>query len=152
DLGGEIFSPDNLLAPNLSEPDQSRLLLGVGLGDTVGLLDDLLLVQPQLRYEHASDFFGGLIGPGRIVLPTGSGASADLFPPRLGLTLRLRDDLPLKANGGRYARVPTFGELFGNQGSVIGNPDLKPEHGVNADVGFVYTPVTASGLLSGLRI
>jgi len=153
DLGGEIFAPQNLLAPSLNEPDQSRLTIGVGVGDTFGVFDDVLLIQPQLRYEHASDFFGGLVGPGGIVQPTGSGANADLFTPRLGLTLRLRPDLAVKANGGRYARLPTFGELLGNQGSVIGNPDLQPEHGVNADVGFVYTPSTESwGPLSKLRV
>lgn len=153
DLGGEIFAPENRLTPDLSEPDQSRLTVGVGVGDTFGVLDDLLLIQPQLRYEHANDFFGGLVGPGGIVETTSSGASADLFTPRLGLTLRVRDDLAIKANGGRYARLPTFGELFGNQGSVIGNPDLKPEQGVNADLGFLYTPSTDGwGPLDALRV
>lgn len=153
DLGGEIFVPKNLLAPDLDEPEQSRLTVGVGVGDTWAVLDELLLIQPQLRYEHASDFFGGLVGPGGIVQLTGSGADADLFTPRLGLTLRVRPDLALKANGGRYARLPTFGELFGNQGSVIGNPDLEPEHGVNSDVGFVYTPPTTGWApLTRLRV
>ena len=153
DVGGEIFSPKNELAPDLDEPDQSRLTVGVGVGDTWGVLDDLLLIQPQFRYEHASDFFGGLIGPGGIVETTSSGADANLFTPRLGLTLKVRPDLAFKANGGRYARLPTFGELFGNQGSVIGNPNLKPETGVNADVGFLYSPSTDGwGPLSKLRV
>ena len=34
-------------------------------------------------------------------------------------------------------RAPNFTELFGNRGSILGNPDLEPEHGVNADFGFV---------------
>jgi iron complex outermembrane receptor protein len=153
DVGGEIFAPENLLTPQLNEPDQSRLTIGVGIGDTWGVFDDLLLIQPQFRYEHANDFFGGLVGPGGIVETTSSGANADLFTPRLGLTLNVRSDLALKANGGRYARLPTFGELFGNQGSVIGNPNLKPETGVNADVGFLYTPSTDGwGPLDKLRV
>ena len=41
-----------------------------------------------------------------------------------------------KANVGRYARVPSFVELYGNGTSlVLGNADLIPEHGTNADVG-----------------
>lgn len=153
DLGGEIFAPRNLLTPDLSEPDQSRLTVGIGVGDTWGVFDDLLLIQPQIRFEHASDFFGGLVGPGGIVEETSSGSDADLFTPRLGLTLRVREDLALKANGGRYARLPTFGELFGNQGSVIGNPNLKPETGINADIGFAYTPITdGSGPIDRLRV
>lgn len=153
DLGGEIFAPKNRLVPDLAEPDQSRLTVGVGIGDTWSVAGGLLLIQPQLRYEHASDFFGGLVGPGGIVQPTGSGADADLFTPRLGLTLNVRSDLAVKANGGRYARLPTFGELFGNQGSVIGNPDLQPEEGVNADFGFLYRPLTDGwGPIDRLRV
>jgi outer membrane cobalamin receptor len=151
DLSGEIFAPANLLAPQISEPEQSRLLVGIGVGDTYGLFEDRFLVQPQLRYEHASDFFGGLVGPGGIVQPTSSDADADLFTPRLGLSLWARPDLVVKGNAGRYARLPTFGELFGNQGSVIGNPDLKPEEGLNADLGFTYAPGPL-GFVGGLRI
>jgi iron complex outermembrane receptor protein len=36
---------------------------------------------------------------------------------------------------------------------VIGNPDLKPEHGTNADLGFLYTPsIEGWGWLSKLRV
>ncbi|HEY7373396.1 MAG TPA: TonB-dependent receptor, partial [Polyangia bacterium] len=42
----------------------------------------------------------------------------------------------LKANAGRYVRVPSFIELYGNgTAMVLGNDDLVPEHGTNADVG-----------------
>ncbi len=43
----------------------------------------------------------------------------------------------VKANGGRYYRLPTFLELFGNTGSVTGNAQLQPETGKNRDVGVV---------------
>ena len=42
-----------------------------------------------------------------------------------------------KANVGRYARVPSFVELYGNGTAfVLGNADLVPEQGTNADVGI----------------
>lgn len=44
--------------------------------------------------------------------------------------------LELRTNGGLFHRLPTFYELYGNQGSVIGNPFLRPEQGVNVDGGF----------------
>ena len=60
---------------------------------------------------------------------------------RLGLVRPLADRAGLKvvakANVGRYARVPSFIELYGNGTSrVLGNADLIPEHGTNADVGI----------------
>lgn len=151
DLSGEIFAPENLLTPDVTEPDQSRLLVGIGVGDTIGFFQDRFLVQPQLRYEHASDFFGGLIGPDGIAQPEDSGSDADLFTPRLGLSFWAMTDLVFKGNVGRYERLPTFGELFGNQGSVIGNPDLQPEKGLNADLGLTYAPAPI-GPVRGLRL
>jgi iron complex outermembrane receptor protein len=60
---------------------------------------------------------------------------------RLGLVRPLADRPRLKvvakANVGRYARVPSFIELYGNGTSlVLGNADLIPEHGTNADAGI----------------
>lgn len=60
---------------------------------------------------------------------------------RLGLVRPLieRQDLRAvaKANVGRYARVPSFIELYGNGTAfVLGNDDLVPERGVNADIGL----------------
>jgi len=60
---------------------------------------------------------------------------------RLGLVRPLADRPGLKvvakANVGRYARVPSFIELYGNGTAlVLGNADLIPEHGTNADAGI----------------
>jgi iron complex outermembrane receptor protein len=45
--------------------------------------------------------------------------------------------IDVKANAGRYARVPSFIELYGNgTGFVLGNADLVPEQGTNGDVGL----------------
>ena len=45
--------------------------------------------------------------------------------------------IDVKANAGRYARVPSFIELYGNGTAfVLGNADLLPEQGTNADVGL----------------
>ena len=59
---------------------------------------------------------------------------------RLGLVRPLVErpalKIDAKANLGRYARAPSFIELYGNGTSmVLGNDDLVPEHGTNADVG-----------------
>ena len=59
---------------------------------------------------------------------------------RLGFVRPLVDrpalKITAKANVGRYARVPSFIELYGNgTAMVLGNADLVPEHGTNGDVG-----------------
>jgi iron complex outermembrane receptor protein len=57
---------------------------------------------------------------------------------RLGLARPLSPSVTLKANAGRYARAPSFFELYGDTGLQIGNPTLKPETGWSGDVGASY--------------
>jgi iron complex outermembrane receptor protein len=40
------------------------------------------------------------------------------------------------ANVGRYVRVPTLGEVYGDSGAIHGNPALAPETGVTGDLGI----------------
>jgi iron complex outermembrane receptor protein len=137
DLTGEVFSPKDELAKAPNGPNQARITMNAAVGDTFGLFGDRLLVQPSFRYEFVHDDFGGTIGPGGLVAPAASGGSEHLFTPRLGLSFAATSWLTLKGNAGRYARVPNFTELFGNRGSIVGNPGLDPEQGVNADIGWV---------------
>jgi iron complex outermembrane receptor protein len=139
DVGGEIFHPVDELAPDPNGPDQSRIRFDVAVGDTFSLLDERFLVQPSFRYEHLHDDFGGTVGPGGIVDNRVQSGDIDLVTPRLGLRFDWTPQVALRGNAGRYGRAPTFSELFGNEGSVIGNPNLKPEKGVNADMGVAFT-------------
>jgi iron complex outermembrane receptor protein len=56
--------------------------------------------------------------------------------------------LALHANLGRYARVPTLGELYGASAVVRGNESLVAEHGVTGDAG-VRASSARSGSLDG---
>ncbi len=55
---------------------------------------------------------------------------------RLGARVRATEHLALLGNVGRYARVPTLGELYGVSPLVLGDPGLRPETGIAADAGF----------------
>jgi iron complex outermembrane receptor protein len=44
----------------------------------------------------------------------------------------------LQAHVGRYHRPPSFYELFGDRGAVIGNTELRRERGVHWDAGLSY--------------
>jgi len=150
DVGGEVFHPVDELAPDPNGPDQARVRFDVAVGDTFSLVDERLLVQPSFRYEHLHDDFGGTVGPGGLVDNQAQGGDIDLVTPRLGLRFDWTPHLALRGNAGRYARAPNFSELFGNRGSIIGNPRLDPEKGVNADMGVVFTH-DAIGPLTHLR-
>jgi vitamin B12 transporter len=59
---------------------------------------------------------------------------------RMGATQTPHPAVRLRANAGRYARLPTLFERYGNAGNILGNADLVPESGLNADVGVTWRP------------
>ncbi len=73
-------------------------------------------------------------GPGVRLERTGaySGVSA-----KLGGSLALAGPLSLRASAGRTYRVPSFAELYLQQGVVAPNPDLRPEVGLGGDAALV---------------
>ncbi len=60
-----------------------------------------------------------------------------LLSPSLGIKVSLTSYFDVKANAGRFQRIPTLLELFGDRGTTIGNPKLDTETSVNWDVGGV---------------
>ncbi len=93
-------------------------------------------VVPSVRVEEMQDVVTGRDTFGR---------NAPAMPPvtralpiaRLALLRPLGDHVTLKANVGRYARAPSFLELYGGTGRLLGNPALTPERGTNGDVSLV---------------
>ncbi|MBV8759415.1 MAG: TonB-dependent receptor [Deltaproteobacteria bacterium] len=63
--------------------------------------------------------------------------------PRLTARGAVTDDVSIKASAGWYVRLPTLVELFGNRGTVIGSPALRPERGPSLDAGVVWAPAKA---------
>jgi vitamin B12 transporter len=61
---------------------------------------------------------------------------ADTFVlPRLGAALRA-DGLEVRSNVGAFARPPDLLELYGDRGPLVGNDELDPERGLQADLGL----------------
>jgi outer membrane cobalamin receptor len=65
--------------------------------------------------------------------------------PRITARAALTDDVSIKASAGWYVRLPTLLELFGDRGTVIGAPGLRPERGPSLDAGVVWAPARAMG-------
>ncbi len=135
----ETFRSENLLegAQDRGNDPQTRLTLTTGLSDDVYLFGDRLTVSPLVFLTYYRNDFEGKLPFS--FFPNVDNHSDDLLTDaKIGGRYRLTDTFSLKANVGRFNRIPTFTELFGDRGGIVGNPDLKPEMGYNADLGFIY--------------
>ena len=56
-----------------------------------------------------------------------SGGLQSALTPHLAVSLRLNDQLKLRASGGYGFRLPTYTDLYYSDPATIGNPNLKPE-------------------------
>jgi iron complex outermembrane receptor protein len=142
----EWFMPLNLAGSDRSGPPGTRTS-GAAAVEAHALLGSLELL-PSLRLEAAHDEildlvldrYVDVIRPETYLLPIA----------RLALVYRRTDRVTWRANAGRYARVPTMFERYGNNGTVRGNPALVPESGLNVDAGVTAAAGAARG--TGLTV
>lgn len=125
----------------------NRLFGAVGLETDFWIQRIHLDVIPSLRIEVAREETSGrnqfykylsTTAPTNHVLPIA----------RLALIEELTGPVSLRANVGRYARLPSLIELYGNTGILLGDSTLKPERGLNADFGPVVSWSNGSSRVS----
>jgi len=143
---GEDYQPRNDDDPNRPAGYPAHRLVGAaGAELDVRFQRARLDVLPSARLEASRD-----VRTGRDVFGTQLAPSppVDRLLPvlRLGLVRPIGETLAVRANVGRYARLPSFLELYGYNRGVLGNPQLAPEHGTNADLG-----VTSCGRSSAIE-
>jgi iron complex outermembrane receptor protein len=136
----ERFDPSSALPGAVSIPPGSRVF-GAGGVETRFVAQALrLAVIPSVRLELAKDeitrperyrLMGTDVQPATYRLPNA----------RLAFVQWASEHITLRANLGRYGRLPSMIERYGNTGQLLGNPDLVPETGTNADVGANWTRV-----------
>ena len=130
----DSFRPSDSEGTAPSGAPATQLFGAVGIESDVWLQPIKLDIIASLRVEAAREETSGRDLFGRF-LET-SGAITHALPiARLSLVKEVTPGLSLRANGGRYARLPSTTELYGNTGYLQGNPALKPESGLNVDVG-----------------
>ena len=98
------------------------------------LAEGALELTPQARVDILQDSPVG-DGPPIAAGEEPSTVSGALVSEQLGLRGLPTRWLVLRASGGATQRPPTFLELLGNRGSVVGNPQLRPESGWTVDGG-----------------
>lgn len=128
----EFFDPYNALTTPAAGPQSSRHSIDVGAEEEMMFFSERLSVIPSVRVQNL--FSGGNLGD----------RSDHQLSAKLGLSLRMVDEFYFKTNVYRGFRNPSFIELFGNLGSLQGNPNLKPEKAFNIDAGLSYDIPEAS--------
>ena len=144
----EQFHPESYLPSHVSGPDRWRHATTWSLGADVYLLKQTLVLTATQRWEENTDQF---FAPPRFpwLPPTSEGVVTQReHTPSFGLRYQPWQWVAVKANAGKYYRLPTFLELFGNTGSVTGSSTLEPETGENRDVGVVLSFARAGALRS----
>jgi outer membrane cobalamin receptor len=71
-----------------------------------------------------------------------SGGAQAAFAPQLSGSLRVSDQIKLRASGGYGFRIPTYTDLYYSDPTTIGNPNLKPESAWTGDGGIDWAPST----------
>jgi iron complex outermembrane receptor protein len=75
-----------------------------------------------------------------------SGGGRTAFAPQLSGSLRITEELKLRASGGYGFRIPTYTDLYYSDPTTIGNPNLKPESAWSGDGGVDWVPSTRLSL------
>ena len=142
----QTLDPQNLLLPD-QQRRESRLgaeieppfqRVGLTLGSEVEIPLRGLSLMAGAQTERLDDRFRGPNASAYSQLAPAREKSQWLANWRLGFRLKLGRGFALQGHRGQNQRTPSFQELFGNRGAVIGNIDLENERGDNADAGLVY--------------
>jgi iron complex outermembrane receptor protein len=69
-----------------------------------------------------------------------SGGLQSALAPHLAGSMRLTNQLKLRASGGYGFRLPTYTDLYYSDPATIGNPNLKPESAWSGEAGADWAP------------
>lgn len=121
---GEQFLPKDFAKSPPSSPKSVRNTATASVEDELFFFNEKLIFNPSVRTEHVFNNFA-------------SSAASVLHPfsAKMGIKYNPLSLLSFRTNISRSFRIPNFSELFGDRGSLVGNPSLKPEEGVNWDIG-----------------
>lgn len=124
------------LVTGVEQGPRARRVWGLALGATLWLAGERLALEPRLLGTVLDN--RDLDGPagGESPVEQLDTTLSGRLDPHLGLLWRPAPWLALKANGGTAFRPPDLSELFGDHGSSVGSPELRPERSASADLGL----------------
>ncbi|TMQ70442.1 MAG: hypothetical protein E6K80_08510, partial [Candidatus Eisenbacteria bacterium] len=150
--GGTLRHEDATLRDDADAwPDPAssvRRRAGGALGVSFRPWNERVLLHAGERWERLRDALRS-VGVGGI--ERASDVDRALHAPQLGARVLPGLGLELKANWSKADRAPDFLELFGNQGTVLGNPALLPERLESWDAGAGWSAPTREPWRASLR-
>jgi iron complex outermembrane receptor protein len=137
-------------AAGVADPPPSRRL-GVGAGAIVQWrpLGERVLLHAGLRRDRLDDRLHWVEAGG---IAASSDVRRTLDAPQLGVRVMAPHHVVLRSNWADARRAPDFLELFGNQGSVLGNPALLPERARSWDLGGGWSRALPGGLATSVEL
>ena len=143
EAGREEFSTRQLQRDETDAPVNRRDHVALGGEVRVEPLRDRVALFADVREQRAFDSFpAGRPFAGAFPRPA-TERTTETTRVHGGLLLGLPAGLTVRANASRAARIPTMFELYGNRGTVMGNPDLVPERLDTQDVGVGWSGAPA---------
>ena len=121
----EDFEPGGQSTSAIGQPASRQLVNAAAeLSTLLGPAD--LEVVASARFEAA------------LSAQSGESATDTAWTWRAALVQTSVPQTSFKLNVSQAVRFPSLFELYGNTGAVLGNPGLKPERGLNLDLGVVH--------------
>lgn len=126
------------------EPKKRRDTLSATFQDEIRFFSNRLFLVPQVRFERFTDRFGKdetsvrnqLLDPIADVFYVRQAFNNPSFGIKIIWIKKENLEFGTLGNISKDFRIPTFLELFGERGSIVGNTKLRPEQSRNGDFGF----------------
>ncbi|MDO8527643.1 MAG: TonB-dependent receptor [Deltaproteobacteria bacterium] len=131
----ETFLPTNYNITPADGPTSWRHMVGLGAENEITLMDEKIVIDPSLRLQIFVNRLSGQ-NPGVAVATPDNNITNTELSAKVGAKISPWPFLSFKGNFYHGFRQPTFNELFGDRGTFVGNPSLKPEEGFNFDFGI----------------
>ncbi|MBI3396291.1 MAG: TonB-dependent receptor plug domain-containing protein, partial [Spirochaetia bacterium] len=133
-------------------PARFRTQSSAHIEDEFSFFEERLLIAPSIKYEHIMDrFYQEIRSLSEFDARTRVRHEFTNYGLGVRFTAIAREKFKwyFKANGASEKRMPNFLELFGEQGTVLGNPDLKPEasESVEGGTGIAWKNPSHEGTL-----
>jgi iron complex outermembrane receptor protein len=140
----DLCPPPLINCLNAGTTRSDRMRLSAGLSFDQHMWGDRLLFSPALQVLVAGSTFSPLAGAVGAATPLSS--TSTFASPRIGTRLRLWPGVVVRASAGRFVRLPTFLELFGDGAFFRQDLTLQPESAWSLEAG-----TRAEGERRGLR-
>lgn len=133
------FHPVSHLPRTVIGPDRLRETQTLSFSGDLWLLGERVVITAGTRHQwHENEFYDEPHFPWLPPTPQGTTTHHEQTP-NAGFRIHPTSFVTIKGNWGRYYRLPTFFELFGNLGTVTGDSDLENEEGLNRDIGLIFS-------------